>query len=137
MQHFRKVLFAVLIALLRYRYMSLEQNDSKDRTLFVLINKALLFCFTVHKTIDIKWTQMYVQYLNRISFVFFYENHNHSVLTVILFQWHVSVLMNANYGICMAVDLLVKFIFLLQILCTANSLVLLTKSTLLIKPYLV
>ena len=35
-----------------YRYMSLKQNDSKDRTHFVLINKALFFCLTVHKTID-------------------------------------------------------------------------------------
>ena len=65
--------------------MSLEQNDSKDRTLFVLINKALLFCLTVHKTIDNEH-RMYVQYLNHISFVFVDDNHNHSVLTVILFQ---------------------------------------------------
>ena len=68
-----------------YRYRSLEQNDSKDRTLFVLINKALLFCRTVHVTIDNEH-RMYVQYVNRISFVFFEDNHNHSVLTVILFQ---------------------------------------------------
>ena len=59
-------------------------NDSKDRTLFDLINKALLFCLTVHKTIDNEHS-MYVQYLNRISFVFFDDNHNHSVHTVILF----------------------------------------------------
>ena len=75
--------------------MSLEQNDSKDRTLFVLINKALLFCLTVHKTIDNEHI-MYVQYLNSIYFVFFYDNHNHSVLTVILFQWHVSVLFSLD-----------------------------------------
>ena len=62
-----------------YRYMSLEQNDSKDRTLFVLNKKTLLFCLTVHKTKDNEH-RMYVQYLNPISFVFFYDNHNHSVL---------------------------------------------------------
>ena len=32
--------------------MSLKQNDSKDRKRFVIINKALFFCLTVHKTID-------------------------------------------------------------------------------------
>ena len=36
-------------------------------------------------------TQFRLQYVNRISFVFFEENHNHFVLTVILFQWPVAV----------------------------------------------
>ena len=54
----------------KYRYRSLEQNDSKDRTPFVIINKALIFCRTVHATID-NYHRIAVQDVNRIFFFFF------------------------------------------------------------------
>ena len=73
-----------------YRYMSLEQLDSKDRMIMVIIKK--------HKRNSIQ-----ILYIHSVFIIYCFmyskakkqfvvdENKKCSVLAVILFQWHVSV----------------------------------------------